>query len=84
MNNSGQTNNSELILQPDIDLVNRQPDAETREIVACTISTYRQPNKLSVGDAAPDLHLTSLGSGLELPLVPRDGSPLVLFFGSYT
>ena len=79
-----QVNTEELIHQLDIDAVNSQTSGEQREVVYCTISTYRQPDTLSVGDVAPPLHLARLSDGKRISLSPSDGTPFVLFFGSYT
>ncbi len=79
-----QVNTEELIDSRDVDTVNNQTDEAKREVVYCTISTYRQPDRLSVGDPAPSLHLARLSDGKMIALSPSDGTPLVLFFGSYT
>jgi hypothetical protein len=60
------------------------PAGPLREAVFCTVSTYRRPDRLSVGDPVPELTLTRLKSDGPVELAaPRD-RPLVLIFGSYT
>ena len=55
-----------------------------QETVVCTITTYRHPDRLVVGDPAPDVELHGLETGSSpLPALVRN-RPLVLFFGSYT
>ena len=58
-------------------------DAAQREAAFCAVSTYRRPDRLNVGDLAPDLELADLQTGAMTRLTHSD-RPLVLFFGSYT
>jgi hypothetical protein len=58
---------------------------EEREVVVATVTRYRRPERLAVGDPLPALTALSLedGSPVELRALARD-RPLVLVFGSFT
>ncbi len=59
--------------------------ADERETVVATVSRFRRPDRLRVGDALPDLELLRLEDGTETPLASlAGGRPLVLVFGSFT
>ncbi len=59
-------------------------DPALREAAFCTVTTYRQPEKLKVGDAVPDVELTAMHTGAKLSTADSFGKPLFLIFGSYT
>jgi hypothetical protein len=60
------------------------PDDE-RETVVATVSRFRRPERLGVGDPLPRLGLLRLEDGRPVPLGSLvDGRPLVLVFGSFT
>jgi hypothetical protein len=59
-------------------------DEELRETMLCTVTTFRRPDRLSVGDPMPDILFVRLDSGTEMRLPSLPPRPLVLFFGSYT
>jgi len=76
---------SQFVHKRDLEDVNAQTDPVEREAMICSITTYRAPNKLNVGDAIPHLELTALASRHKLDLrTLAQERPLVLFFGSYT
>jgi hypothetical protein len=59
-------------------------DGEEREVVVATVSRYRRPDRLHIGDPLPALSAVTLdGSWVELPDVARD-RPVLLVFGSFT
>ena len=68
----------------DRELIEKQTDPELREAIECTVTTYRRPDRLDVGDAIPDLTLQRLDGTGGVRLSGLRGRPLVLFFGSYT
>ncbi len=75
--------------QPFVDPRDRQhiqaePDAEQRAAMLCSVTAYRRPDKLAVGDPVPPLELAKLGSAATVNLAALCNRPLVLFFGSYT
>jgi hypothetical protein len=74
-----------FVHKQDLEEVYAQSDPVEREAMICSITTYRAPNKLNVGDTIPHLELTSLESRqkVELRTLVED-RPLVFFFGSYT
>ena len=84
MANLRQIDEDKLIDRRDIDIVNAQQDPAVREAMVCSLTTYRQPDRLFVGDPVPALELVHLGNGDKTNLEPENGKPLVLFFGSYT
>ena len=84
MANQSQIDEAKLFVQKDIDIVDAEADPVIREAMVCSLTTYRQPDRLFVGDAVPPLELIHLGSGEKTTLKPENGKPLVLFFGSYT
>lgn len=59
-------------------------DEDLKELVYCTVTTYRRPDRLHVGDPVPALEMTPLEEGPKVALNAARGRPLVLFFGSYT
>ena len=79
-----QIDEDKLIDRHDIDAVKAQRDPVVREAMVCSLTTYRQPDRLFVGDAVPSLKLAHLGNGEKITFKPENGKPLVLFFGSYT
>jgi hypothetical protein len=59
-------------------------DGEEREVVVATVSRYRRPDRLHIGDPLPALSAVTLdGSRVELPDLARD-RPALLVFGSFT
>ena len=59
--------------------------ADERETVLATVTRFRRPDRLRVGDALPDLELPRLEDGEMIRLVSlARGRPLVLVFGSFT
>ena len=60
-------------------------DADEREAVVATVSRYRHPDRLRVGDPLPALGAVALddGSLVQLGDLARD-QPLLLVFGSFT
>jgi hypothetical protein len=58
---------------------------EEREPVVATVSRFRRPDTLHVGDPLPELDLLRLDTAESTPLRSLlDGRPLVLVFGSFT
>lgn len=56
-----------------------------REVVVATVSRYRRPDRLAVGDPLPDLAAARLDDGRRVALgALADGRPLLLVFGSFT
>ena len=60
--------------------------ADERETVVATVSRFRRPDVLRVGDALPEVELLRLEDGAPLPLgsLATGGMPVVLVFGSFT
>ena len=76
---------AQFVHKQDLEGIYAQNDPVEREAMICSITAYRAPNKLNVGDALPHITLTTLENGQPQDL--RDLAaerPLVLFFGSYT
>jgi hypothetical protein len=60
------------------------PAAE-REAVVATVTRFRRPDNLQVGDGLPELELLRLEDARPAALRSLvDGRPLVLVFGSFT
>jgi hypothetical protein len=59
-------------------------DADLRKTMLCTVTTYRRPDRLSVGNSIPDIPFVRLDTGQEIRLPIPPLRPIVLFFGSYT
>ncbi len=59
-------------------------DPLLREAAFCTVTTYRQPEKLKVGDPVPAVELTEMTTGAKISTAVQFGKPLFLIFGSYT
>lgn len=59
-------------------------DPDLRNTMLCTVTTYRRPDRLSVGDPAPDVPFLRLADGAPFHLEFPASKPVVLFFGSYT
>jgi hypothetical protein len=59
-------------------------DEDLHRTMLCTLQTYRRPDRLSVGDDAPQVRLVRLDTGDDITLPSGSPKPLVLFFGSYT
>lgn len=56
-----------------------------RDVVVSTVSRYRRPERLRVGDALPAGAVHRLGDGTQVSLESLGaGRPLVLVFGSFT
>lgn len=79
-----QIDEGQLIDKRDIEGLNAQSDPERREAMFCSLTTYRRPDRLFVGDPVPSLELVHLGTSEKTSLRPKRGQPVVLFFGSYT
>lgn len=76
---------SQFVNQQDLEGVYAQTDPVEREAMICSITTYRSPTKLNVGDSVPHIELTALESGQKVDLrAVAEKRPIVLFFGSYT
>jgi hypothetical protein len=59
--------------------------ADERATVLETVTRFRQPDRLGVGDELPDLALLQLQDGTPVELRSLGtGRPLVLVFGSFT
>jgi len=59
--------------------------AEERETIVATVTRFRRPDSLQVGDALPELSLLALDDARPVALSSLvDGRPLVLVFGSFT
>jgi hypothetical protein len=59
--------------------------AEERGTVLETVTRFRRPDRLRVGDELPDLALLQLEDGTPVELGSLvNGRPLVLVFGSFT
>ena len=85
MSDIDQLDESQFVCRQDLEGVNAQTDPVQREAMVCSITTYRTPNKLDVGDPIPHLKLTSLETRQVQNLdILTQNQPLVLFFGSYT
>jgi len=76
---------SERYLDPrDAEYVATLP-AEERDTVLATVTRFRRPDRLRVGDELPDLALLQLDSRTAVELGSLvTGKPLVLVFGSFT
>jgi hypothetical protein len=58
---------------------------EEREVVLATVTRYRRPDRLLVGDRLPPLSAASLRDGAPVDLRDlADERPLLLVFGSFT
>ena len=69
----------------DVAYVGQIADPALREVVACSLRQYRQPDRLSLGDPVPPLELAALDGAGPVRLDRYAGErPLVLLFGSYT
>ena len=76
---------TQFVHQQDLEEIYAQTDLVEREAMICSITTYRSPNKLNVGDIIPHVQLVALESGQKIDLrTLAEKRPLVLFFGSYT
>lgn len=59
--------------------------ADERETVVATVTRFRRPDMLRVGDALPELDLLRLDDARPVALRSLvDRRPLVLVFGSFT
>ena len=59
--------------------------ADERDTVLETVTRFRRPDRLRVGDELPDLALLQLDDGTPVELGSLViGRPLVLVFGSFT
>lgn len=58
---------------------------DEREVVVATVSRYRRPDRLAVGDPLPDLAADRLDDGTRVTLGGlADDRPLLLVLGSFT
>jgi len=68
----------------DAEYIETLPEDE-RAVVAATVSRFRRPDRLRVGDELPALELLRLEDRSPVPIASLpDGRPLVLVFGSFT
>jgi hypothetical protein len=59
--------------------------ADERGTVVATVTRFRRPDTLRVGDALPELDLLAFDDARPVALGSLvDGRPLVLLFGSFT
>jgi hypothetical protein len=59
--------------------------AEERDTVLATVTRFRRPDRVRVGDALPELELLRFEDGSTVDLGSLvTGKPLVLVFGSFT
>ena len=59
--------------------------ADERKTVVETVSRFRRPDSLGIGDALPELELLRLEDGAPVALASLVADrPLVLVFGSFT
>ncbi|MEM7117862.1 MAG: hypothetical protein AAF614_35860 [Chloroflexota bacterium] len=72
------------LIKEDADFLESAKGADDYDDMVCAITTYRYPDKLQLGDAVPDLTLTSLSGVGEVALAAERERPLILIFGSYT
>jgi len=84
MASKDQIDRIKLKRQTDAGLINSQTDPVVLEALICSITTYRFPDILSVGDDIPDLDLVRLSDGEMTALAPQGDRPLVVILGSYT
>lgn len=84
MASQDQNDRIKLKRQTDSGLINSQTDPVVLEALICSISTYRFPDILSVGDDIPDLDLVRLSDGEVTALAPQPDRPLMVILGSYT
>ena len=85
MSDKDQLDESQFVCRQDLEEINAQPDPVQREAMVCSITTYRTPNKLDVGDPIPHLELTSHETRQVQNLdILAQKQPLFLIFGSYT
>jgi hypothetical protein len=58
---------------------------DERETVVSTVTRFRRPDRLRLGDPLPSLEVLGLEDGRPVSLASLvDGRPLVLVFGSFT
>jgi hypothetical protein len=58
---------------------------DERAAVVSTVTRFRRPDHLHIGDALPQLELLRLEDGTHAQLESLvDGRPLVIIFGSFT
>jgi hypothetical protein len=76
---------TEPYLDPrDADFARTLP-ADERETVLATVTRFRRPDRLRIGDALPDLELLRHADGGPVRLHSVvTGRPLVIVFGSFT
>ena len=68
----------------DAEYIEGMQDEQVRDAAYCAVTTYRRPERLSLGDPAPIVNVVVLDNERIVPLKVSNGKPLVLFFGSYT
>lgn len=64
--------------------INAGSNPERREVIRCTITTYRKPDRVNVGDPVPQISVHPVTGGGAFTLSDSRGRPTVLIFGSYT
>ena len=76
---------TEPYLDPrDAEYANSLP-ANERDTVVGTVTRFRRPDRLRVGDELPDLELLGFDGGTPVRLTSlASGAPVVLVFGSFT
>jgi hypothetical protein len=68
----------------DLEYAETLPDDE-RELVVRTVTRFRRPDRLQLGDELPQLELLQLADGERVRLMSLvQGRPVVLVFGSFT
>ncbi len=73
-----------LIESRDLEHIEKEKDETRRRRIISTLTTYRRPDRLAVGDPVPDLTLARLDGAQGVQLAAPRTRPLVLIFGSYT
>lgn len=77
------TESEEFVEPRDRDYAETQSDPSLREAVRCTVATYRQHDRLAVGDPCPIINAYAVPAGTPVS-VTLDSRPSLLIFGSYT
>jgi hypothetical protein len=84
MSTTKQFDKSKIIDDRDLEYIKAKTDPILQDAMYCSITTYRRPDQLEIGDPMPPLDLVALGSSEGKNLATKDGRPTVLIFGSYT
>jgi hypothetical protein len=60
-------------------------EGDERDVVVATVSRFRRPDRLALGDPIPQVELLLLAGGERVKLASLlRGRPVVLVFGSFT